>query len=91
MVEGVAEVTIDDKTSGSVSANESVYIPLGAIHRIANPGKTPMTLIEVQFGDYLGEDDIVRFEDDYGRVAPSSSGATDVAETETPDLAPARS
>jgi mannose-6-phosphate isomerase-like protein (cupin superfamily) len=68
IVEGVAEVTIDDQVL-TVSPNESVYIPLGAVHRAANPGKTPVTLIEVQCGDYLGEDDIIRFEDDYGRVA----------------------
>ncbi len=90
VVEGVAEVTIDDKVL-EVHPNELVYIPLGAIHRAANPGATPVTIIEVQCGDYLGEDDIIRFEDDYGRVAPSSSGATDLAETETPDFAPARS
>ncbi len=51
----------------TVRENETVHIPLGAIHRMANPGETPMTLIEVQVGDYLGEDDIVRLEDDYGR------------------------
>ena len=47
--------------------NESVYLPLGAVHRLANPGKIPLELIEVQVGSYLGEDDIVRFEDVYGR------------------------
>jgi mannose-1-phosphate guanylyltransferase/mannose-1-phosphate guanylyltransferase/mannose-6-phosphate isomerase len=47
--------------------NESVYLPLGCIHRMENPGKIPLTLIEVQSGSYLGEDDIVRFEDNYGR------------------------
>ena len=47
--------------------NESVYLPLGCIHRMENPGKIPLTLIEVQSGSYLGEDDIVRFEDTYGR------------------------
>ena len=71
--------------------NESVYIPLGAVHRAANPGETPVTLIEVQCGDYLGEDDIIRFEDDYGRVAPSSTGPTDMAEPTSPKVAPARS
>ena len=90
MVEGVAEVTIDDRCSRS-RPNESVYIPLGAVHRAANPGETPVTLIEVQCGDYLGEDDIIRFEDDYGRVAPASAGATDVAEPAKEDAAPARS
>jgi len=47
--------------------NESVYLPLGAVHRLLNPGKIPLELIEVQVGSYLGEDDIVRFEDVYGR------------------------
>jgi len=48
--------------------NESVYLPLGAVHRLENPGRIPLTLIEVQVGSYLGEDDIVRFEDTYGRA-----------------------
>ena len=48
--------------------NESVYLPLGAVHRLYNPGRIPLTLIEVQVGSYLGEDDIVRFEDTYGRA-----------------------
>jgi mannose-1-phosphate guanylyltransferase/mannose-6-phosphate isomerase len=90
IVEGVAEVTIDDQVL-TVSPNESVYIPLGAVHRAANPGKTPVTLIEVQCGDYLGEDDIIRFEDDYGRIAPPSAGATDVAEPAKEDAATVRS
>ena len=67
VVEGVAEVTVDDRVL-TLEPNESVYIPLGAVHRVANPGKTPMTLIEVQCGDYLGEDDIIRLQDDYGRT-----------------------
>ena len=57
----------DALTVTTVTENKSIHIPHGAIHRMANPGKTPMTLIEVQVGDYLGEDDIVRLEDDYGR------------------------
>lgn len=89
VVEGVCEVTVDDKVL-QVHPNESVYIPLGAVHRAANPGKTPVTLIEVQCGDYLGEDDIIRFEDDYGRVAPSSSGPGE-PEPDSPALQPARS
>lgn len=89
VVEGVAEVTIDDRVL-TVHPNESVYIPLGAVHRAANPGETPVTIIEVQYGDYLGEDDIVRFEDDYGRVAPSSPEVDDSAKTKAPDLAVAR-
>ena len=50
-----------------VHENESVYLPLGCVHRLENPGKIPLTLIEVQSGAYLGEDDIVRLEDIYGR------------------------
>ena len=50
-----------------VHENESVYIPIGAVHRMENPGKIPLELIEVQTGSYLGEDDIVRIEDDYKR------------------------
>ena len=51
-----------------LSENESVYIPLGATHRLTNPGKLPLEMIEVQVGSYLGEDDTVRFEDIYGRT-----------------------
>jgi mannose-1-phosphate guanylyltransferase / mannose-6-phosphate isomerase len=50
-----------------LSENQSVYVPLGAIHRLENPGKVPMVLIEVQTGAYLGEDDIIRYEDIYAR------------------------
>jgi len=66
VVEGTAKVTIDD-TVKLVSENQSVYIPLGAVHRMENPGKVPMVLIEVQTGSYLGEDDIIRYEDVYAR------------------------
>ncbi|MCL7406663.1 mannose-1-phosphate guanylyltransferase/mannose-6-phosphate isomerase [Marivivens sp.] len=66
VVSGTAEVTIDDKVQ-LVTENESVYIPLGAVHRMRNPGKVPMVLIEVQTGAYLGEDDIIRYEDVYAR------------------------
>ena len=66
VVAGTAEVTIGDETK-LVTENESVYIPLGARHRMANLGKVPMYLIEVQTGAYLGEDDIVRYEDIYDR------------------------
>jgi mannose-1-phosphate guanylyltransferase / mannose-6-phosphate isomerase len=66
VVEGTAEVTLE-KSVHLLRENESIYIPLGAIHRVANPGRLPLTLIEVQSGSYLGEDDIVRFEDDYAR------------------------
>ncbi len=67
VVSGSANVTIDDNTQ-LVTENESVYIPIGAVHALENPGKIPLELIEVQSGAYLGEDDIVRFSDRYGRV-----------------------
>jgi mannose-1-phosphate guanylyltransferase/mannose-6-phosphate isomerase len=51
-----------------LTENQSTYIPLGTTHRLANPGKVPLEIIEVQSGSYLGEDDIVRFEDTYGRT-----------------------
>ena len=67
VVNGSAIVTRDAETL-LVRENESVYLPLGCVHRLENPGKIPLTLIEVQSGPYLGEDDIVRFEDTYGRT-----------------------
>ena len=66
VVSGTAKVTVDDEVK-LLSENQSVYIPLGAIHRMENPGKLPMILIEVQTGAYLGEDDITRYEDIYAR------------------------
>ena len=66
VVEGTAKVTIDDDVK-IVNENQSVYIPLGAIHRMENPSKLPLTLIEVQTGSYFGEDDITRYEDVYAR------------------------
>ncbi|MBO6898858.1 MAG: mannose-1-phosphate guanylyltransferase/mannose-6-phosphate isomerase [Shimia sp.] len=66
VVEGTARVTIDDEVK-LVTENESVYLPLGCVHRMENPGKVPMVLIEVQTGAYVGEDDIVRYEDIYAR------------------------
>lgn len=66
VVEGTAKVTIDDEVK-LVTENQSVYIPLGAKHRMENPGKVSMALIEVQTGTYFGEDDIVRYADDYAR------------------------
>ncbi|NOD85213.1 MULTISPECIES: mannose-1-phosphate guanylyltransferase/mannose-6-phosphate isomerase [unclassified Ruegeria] len=66
VVEGTAKVTIDDQER-LVTENQSVYIPLGATHRMENPGKVPMVLIEVQTGTYLGEDDIIRYDDIYAR------------------------
>lgn len=67
VVEGTARVTIDDEVR-LVTENQSVYIPLGAVHRMENPGRVPMVLIEVQTGIYLGEDDIIRYEDLYART-----------------------
>ena len=66
VVEGTAKVTIDDDVQ-TVTENQSVYIPLGAVHRMENPGKLPLTLIEVQTGSYFGEDDIIRYDDVYAR------------------------
>lgn len=70
VVSGAAKVTLDDKEH-LLSENHSIYIPLGAKHRIENPGKIALDIIEVQSGPYLGEDDIVRFEDQYGRSKPA--------------------
>ncbi len=67
VVKGTAEVTIDDEVK-MLSENESVYIPLGSVHRLANPGKIQLELIEVQTGSYLGEDDIIRLVDDFART-----------------------
>ena len=67
VVTGTAEVTNGDKVM-LLTENQSTYIPLGQIHRLANPGKVPLEIIEVQSGAYLGEDDIVRIEDAYGRL-----------------------
>ncbi|BBO56860.1 mannose-1-phosphate guanylyltransferase/mannose-6-phosphate isomerase [Cobetia sp. AM6] len=67
VVSGTAKVTIGDKTQ-LVSENESTYIPIGQVHALENPGKIPLELIEVQSGSYLGEDDIIRFNDRYGRT-----------------------
>ncbi len=67
VVAGTAVVTRDEETL-TLSENESVYLPIGCVHALENPGKIPLELIEVQSGSYLGEDDIVRFEDRYGRT-----------------------
>jgi mannose-1-phosphate guanylyltransferase/mannose-6-phosphate isomerase len=66
VVRGTAAVTIGEEER-TVHENESTFIPLGAVHRLANPGRIPLELIEVQTGSYLGEDDIVRLDDVYGR------------------------
>ena len=66
VVEGTAKVTINEAVK-IVTEGQSVYIPLGAVHRMQNPGKMPMVLIEVQTGAYLGEDDIICYEEQYAR------------------------
>ncbi|WP_409278813.1 mannose-1-phosphate guanylyltransferase/mannose-6-phosphate isomerase [Pseudomonas defluvii] len=71
VVSGTASVTNGDKTY-LVTENQSTYIPIGQVHALENPGVIPLELIEVQSGTYLGEDDIVRFEDKYGRVKPKN-------------------
>ena len=67
MVSGMAKI-LNGEREFLIHTNESTYIPAGYKHRLHNPGKIPLIMIEVQSGDYLGEDDIVRFEDVYGRV-----------------------
>jgi mannose-1-phosphate guanylyltransferase len=67
IVSGVARVTNRDDTF-LLGENESTYIPIGVVHALENPGKVPLEIIEIQSGSYLGEDDIVRFEDRYGRI-----------------------
>jgi mannose-1-phosphate guanylyltransferase/mannose-6-phosphate isomerase len=67
VVRGTAEIEIGNEVR-TVYENESAYIPIGSVHRLTNPGKIPLELIEVQVGSYLGEDDIVRFNDQYGRA-----------------------
>ena len=66
VVEGTAKVTLDDEEI-TVRAGEAIDIPIGAAHRVENPNKENLVFIEVQRGSYLGEDDIVRLQDDYGR------------------------
>lgn len=73
VVKGTALVTREDENF-LLHENESTYIPLGAVHRMENPGETPLELIEVQSGAYLGEDDIVRFDDQYGRETEKKEG-----------------
>jgi mannose-1-phosphate guanylyltransferase len=67
VVSGTAKVRVGD-VEQMITENQSVYIPIGDIHSLENPGKVNLELIEVQSGSYLGEDDIVRFEDKYGRA-----------------------
>ena len=67
VVEGTAKVEVGDKER-LIYENESTYIPYGCLHRLSNPGKMPLRIVEVQSGSYLEEDDIQRFDDDYGRT-----------------------
>ena len=78
VVKGTAQVTNGERTF-LLGENESTYIPLGHVHRLANPGKVPLEIIEVQSGSYLGEDDIVRFEDTYGRVLDAGQASPDLS------------
>ena len=66
VVEGEAQVTLNNKIK-TVRTNESIYVPLGAVHRLENKTTNPLIIIEVQVGSYLEEDDIIRLEDDYSR------------------------
>jgi mannose-1-phosphate guanylyltransferase len=67
VVAGTARIFLDGKEK-LLTENQSIYIPIGGIHALENPGKIPLDMIEVQSGSYLSEDDIVRFEDKYGRA-----------------------
>ena len=67
IVSGAARVTNGDDTF-LLTENQSTYIPVGVVHALENPGREPLEIIEIQSGSYLGEDDIVRFEDRYGRL-----------------------
>jgi mannose-1-phosphate guanylyltransferase/mannose-6-phosphate isomerase len=66
VVQGTAQVKVNE-TAPLLQENEAVYIPIGAVHRLADPGHSPLELVEIQVGTYVGEDDIVRIEDSYGR------------------------
>ena len=68
VVEGTAKVEVDGKET-LIYENQSTYIPLGAVHRLSNPGRVPLRIVEVSSGTYLGEDDIERYEDNYGRIS----------------------
>lgn len=79
VVEGTAKVTLGEEQK-LVTENQSVYIPLGTVHRMENPGKFPMVLIEIQTGAYLGEDDILRFEDIYDRADDAKAPSNETAD-----------
>ena len=72
VVSGTAQVTCGE-SEFKVNINESTFIPIGEMHRLENPGKITLVIIEVQNGEYLGEDDIVRYQDDYQRQVPVQS------------------
>lgn len=72
VVAGTARVTIDGGVR-QMHVQQSTFVPAGTLHRIENPGRSPLVIIEVQNGRYLGEDDIVRVEDDYDRIKPMGS------------------
>lgn len=74
VVSGSALVTCGEERH-IVNMNESTFIPVGRLHRLENPGKIPLVIIEVQSGEYLGEDDIVRLDDDYARTEPAVDAA----------------
>jgi mannose-1-phosphate guanylyltransferase/mannose-6-phosphate isomerase len=78
VVKGTARIMCGEKTF-MLSENQSTYIPVGIRHRLENPGKIPLEIIEVQSGGYLGEDDIVRFEDDYGRVEETAEKGVEIS------------
>jgi mannose-1-phosphate guanylyltransferase/mannose-6-phosphate isomerase len=78
VVRGTARVTRGEETF-LMSENQSTYIPLGVTHRLENPGKTPLEIIEVQSGGYLGEDDIVRFDDQYGRAPETAHESSETS------------
>ncbi|NBA96218.1 mannose-1-phosphate guanylyltransferase/mannose-6-phosphate isomerase [Pseudomonas sp. R5(2019)] len=75
VVSGTAEVTCDENVF-LLTENQSTYVPIASVHRLRNPGKIPLEIIEVQSGSYLGEDDIERFEDIYGRSTPTAAGVS---------------
>lgn len=85
VVSGTAEIT-NGETVGLYNENQSTYIPVGTMHRLKNPGTIPLILIETQSGPYLGEDDIVRFDDNYGRVAQTDSVPTKAPEGAVKDV-----
>ena len=82
VVSGTAKVTCGNKVF-LLSENESTYIPIGENHRLENPGQIPLEMIEVQSGSYLGEDDIVRFDDIYGRANNHLKSIPSISDNET--------